>query len=121
MVQIRDHSPGERARLRAARYRLSNLVDNVPSTRDLDRAIVIGNRWWLQARGIRSPGDLIDIEIGAVLDEEAVALIAAIERALKDSRFDMRSPVTRGRLFARLGIGPSPTPRPRADEFDLMR
>lgn len=99
------------ARERSARRRTLDLLENVPSTHDIDRCIVIGIRRWLANLGVETLDDIQDT------DGAARALIDRIVEAVRQSRFDTTNQRTRNRLWVRLGLEPPMHARPRHDEL----
>ncbi len=113
----RERDREELARRRSARRRTLDMLECVPATHDVDRCIVIAVRRFLEARGVKKPGDLIDVDTSAARDPSAAALVDRIVEAIKESRFDIRNRRTRNRVWVRLGLAQPMQPRPRSDEF----
>ena len=80
----RERDREELARRRSARRRTLDMLECVPATHDVDRCIVIAVRRFLEARGVKKPGDLIDVDTSAARDPSAAALVDRIVEAIKN-------------------------------------
>ncbi len=100
----------DKARDRSARRRTLDLLENLPTTHDIDRGAVIAIRRWLDKRAIHEFDDLRH-------DPDARSLVGLIVDAMKQSRFDMDNPRTANRILVRLRLSDPMEPRPRSDEF----
>lgn len=108
MTDDRDDDRDDLARLRSARRRIADRLDNVPSTHDLRRCLTIDVRRWLASRGVKTLDDL-----DKTSDEAVKSLVKGLVRVVRESRFDDQNRRTWNRVAVFLGLDQPMKPRPR--------
>jgi len=107
MQDDHDDDRDDRARLRSARRRVADRLDNLPATHDFQRMLKITVRRWMAARGVDTLDDLKDA------DEAVKALVDQFIKVVRQSRFDDDNQRTWSRLAVFLGLDTPIAPRPR--------